>query len=48
VTQAHVKGPQTSRQFLFLGNFVLGYRGIVQPPSDDEGTERTWFDHQFW
>ena len=23
--------------------FFLGYRGIVHPPSDDEGTERTWF-----
>ncbi len=26
--------------FLFLWLF-LGYRGIVHPPSDDEGTERT-------
>ena len=24
--------------------FFLGYRGIVHPPSDDEGTERTWFE----
>jgi len=23
--------------------FFLGYRGIVHPPSDDGGTERTWF-----
>jgi len=22
----------------------LGYRGIVHPPSCDEGTERTWFE----
>ncbi len=22
----------------------LGYRGIVHPPSDDGGTERTWFE----
>jgi len=22
----------------------LGYRGIVHPPSDDEGTEQTWFE----
>ena len=28
--------------FLFLF-FFLGYRGIVHPPSDDGGTERTWF-----
>ncbi len=26
--------------FLFWG----GYRGIVHPPSDDQGTERTWFE----
>jgi len=24
--------------------FFLGYRGVVHPPSDDEGTERTWFE----
>ncbi len=24
-------------------SFFLGYRGIVHPPSDDGGTERTWF-----
>ena len=24
--------------------FFLGYRGIVHPPSDNEGTERTWFE----
>jgi len=24
--------------------FVVGYRGIVHPPSDDEGTERTWLE----
>jgi len=23
---------------------LLGYRGIVHPLSDDEGTERTWFE----
>ena len=28
---------------LCLFNF-LGYRGTVHPPSDDEGTERTWFE----
>ena len=27
--------------FFFL--LFLGYRGIVHPPSDDGGTERTWF-----
>ena len=29
--------------FFFL-SFRLGYRGVVHPPSDDEGTERTWFE----
>ena len=24
--------------------FFLGYKGIVHPPSADEGTERTWFE----
>ena len=24
--------------------FFFGYRGIVHPPSNDEGTERTWFE----
>ncbi len=24
----------------------LGYRGDVHPPSDDEGPERTWFEHK--
>ena len=28
---------------LCLFNF-LGYRGTAHPPSDDEGTERTWFE----
>ena len=23
--------------------FFWGYRGLVHPPSDDEGTKRTWF-----
>ena len=23
--------------------FFVGYKGIAHPPSDDEGTERTWF-----
>ena len=32
----------TSHFFFFF--FFLGYRGIVHPPSDDEGTERTWFE----
>ena len=30
--------------FFFFFFFFLGYRGIVHPPSDDEGTERTWFE----
>ena len=25
-------------------SFFLGYAGIVFPSSDDEGTERTWFE----
>jgi len=29
---------------VFFFFFFLGYRGIVHPPSDDEGTERTWFE----
>ncbi len=28
--------------FFFSFSFFLGYRGIVHPPSADEGTERTW------
>ncbi len=28
----------------FLCFFFLNYRGIVHPPSDDEGTERTWLE----
>ncbi len=24
--------------------FLVGYRGTVHPPSDDKGTERTWFE----
>ncbi len=31
----------SSQAFLF---FFLGYKGIVHPPSDDVGTERTWFE----
>ncbi len=27
---------------VFLFYFTWGYTGIVHPPSDDEGTERTW------
>jgi len=30
--------------FLIFFFFLLVYRGIVHPPSDDEGTERTWFE----
>ena len=30
--------------FGFPPSFFLGYRRIVHPPSDDEGTERTWFE----
>ncbi len=26
----------------FSSFFPVGYRGIVHPPSDGEGTERTW------
>ena len=33
---------QRSANFFFFS--FLGYRGIVHPPSDDEGTERTWFE----
>ena len=29
---------------VFFFFFFWGYRGIVHPPSDDEGTERTWFE----
>ncbi len=29
---------------VFFVLFLLGYRGIVHPPSDDIGTERTWFE----
>jgi len=28
----------------FFFFFFLGYRGIVHPPSADEGTKRTWFE----
>ena len=35
--------PQPPALF-FLFCFLLGYRGIVHPPSADEGTERTWFE----
>ena len=24
--------------------FLVGYKGTVYPPSDDKGTERTWFE----
>ena len=33
------QSPQEASKKLFF----LGYRGIVHPPSDDGGTERTWF-----
>ena len=33
---------QSDSFFFFF--FFLGYRGIVHPPSADEGTERTWFE----
>ena len=32
----------TSAGIYFL--FFWGYRGIVHPPSNDEGAERTWFE----
>ncbi len=32
---------QVKCHFVF---FFWGYRGIVHPPSTDEGTERTWFE----
>jgi hypothetical protein len=35
-----------SRDTFFF--FFLGYRGIVHPPSADEGTERTWFEPDFF
>jgi len=35
------RSPAYSVFFFF---FFLGYRGIVHPPSADEGTERTWFE----
>ena len=30
------------QDFLGGGGGGGGYRGVVHPPSDDEGTERTW------
>ncbi len=33
--------PESGSESLF---FFLGYRGIVHPPSADEGTERIWFE----
>ena len=38
------KGQAKRFFFFFFFFFSLGYRGIVHPPSDDEGTERTWFE----
>jgi len=38
--------PLAQECFLPLFFFFLGYRGIVHPPSDDEGTERIWFEHE--
>ncbi len=29
---------------IFFNFFLLGYKGIVHPPSADEGTEQTWFE----
>ncbi len=37
-------GSIVSCLFFFFLLFFLGYRGIVHPPSDDGGTERTWFE----
>ena len=34
----------SSSLLFFFFFFFLGYRGIVHPPSDDEGTERTWLE----
>ncbi len=31
-------------RWVFFFFFFLGYRGVVHPMSDDEGTERTWFE----
>ncbi len=39
--QMYCRSRQLFLFFVFV--FFLGYRGIVHPPSDDGGTERTWF-----
>ena len=31
-------------ELTFFFFFLFGYRGIVHPPSNDEGTERTWLE----
>ncbi len=36
-----------THRFTPLPLFLLGYRGIVHPLSDDEGTERIWLDASF-
>ena len=36
--------PAAAWPFFSFFFFFLGYRGIVHPPSDDEGNERTWFE----
>jgi len=46
--QAHQQQQQQQQQQALHTDFhpvffFLGYRGIVHPPSDDGGTERTWF-----
>jgi len=35
--------PRKRCTVFFFFFFLVGYRGIVHPPSNDEGTERTWF-----
>ena len=35
------RDPESGSEFFF---FFLGYRGIVHPPSADEGTGRIWFE----
>ncbi len=35
---------QCIQGMMFFLFFLWGYRGIVYSPSNDEGTERTWFE----
>ncbi len=44
LAQGNSQGSAQLPTFFFSFFFLLGYRGIVYPPSADEGTERTWFE----